>query len=150
MCYYFRIILNPFCNWLFPKLCWHNRCMPSPIPMNDHWNVQYSSIYTWLTTCAPCTWYGMFFISLAYMHACGCKIDDIKALVQRTCDALDICMIICMSTCACQLHTCQTCFAYTLMCIWIVSQGWRYEVYECTLVLRHDCDPHHDTRCKCQ
>ena len=27
----------------------------------------------------------MFFILLAYVHACACKIDDVEALVQKTC-----------------------------------------------------------------
>ena len=49
-----------------------------------------------------------FFISLVYMHVYVCKIIDVEALVQSTCDALEVCVIICMSTYACQLCTRQT------------------------------------------
>ena len=36
--------------------------------------------------CAACTYSTRhIFISLAYMHVCACKTDDVEALVQRTC-----------------------------------------------------------------
>ena len=31
-----------------------------------------------------CTQHDMFFISLAYMHACACKINDVETLMQST------------------------------------------------------------------
>ena len=34
---------------------------------------------------AACTQHDAFFISLAYMHVCACKIDGVEALMQSIC-----------------------------------------------------------------
>ena len=47
------------------------------------------------------------------------------------------------------LHTRPIWFICTLMCIWIISQGWQYKLYEHVLVLRCDCDSHCDIRHRC-
>ena len=89
------------------------------------------------------------FISLAYMHVCAHKIDDLEALMQSTCvHTRHVHNIICISMCAYQLCTRKTWFACKLTCIWIVSQGWQNKLYEDVLVLRHDCDSHDNTKYK--
>ena len=66
-----------------------------------------------LNTCVSCTQHNTFFISLVYMHVCTTKIDDVEALMQST--HRHVCMIICTSIHACQLHTVQTWFSCTLV-----------------------------------
>ena len=39
------------------------------------------------------------------MHVYICRIIDVEALVQSTCVCTEVCVIICMSTHACQLCT---------------------------------------------
>ena len=92
------------------------------------------------------TWHIFHFTPI--MNACACEIDDLEILVHSSVYALDVSTLICMNMGACQSYTRQTWFASTWTWRWIVSQGWRYKLYEHVLVPRSDCDSNNDIRCK--
>ena len=93
--------------------------------------------------CAPCTRYNTFFISLTQML---CMQDWWCRSSQSTCVHTRHVHDNFTNTYACQLCTRQNWFACIWMCIWIVSQGWQYKLYDYVLVLRHDSDSNRDTR----
>ena len=83
-----------------------------------------------------CTMYSIkmtcFHFTYVYAYTCASEISGVEALVQSTCVCTshvhdNLHKLVCMSVTVC---THETWFPYTLMYIWIVSQGWRYKLYQ--------------------
>ena len=118
--------------------------------------------YTRPSTHAACSWNNTLFFSLVYIHVCAHKVNDVEAVVQSTCvhtrvyDNLHehVCMSVmyiawfrCVHTRVydnLHEHTCMSVmyiawFRCTLICIWILSQRWRYKLDYCHRDARYKC-----------